>query len=152
MDAASAMIPLTPELGGKDPLIALPGTDLPFFVPTFLRAAFGAGGQNCIGIERFLVARSILPRFIELVEPRVRALQLGSFLDDTPFSGSREKASAHVDVGALITGARIPRLEQLVADAVSKGARCLVGGKRFVHPKHPSGHYFAPTLLVDVTP
>lgn len=37
-------------------------------------------------------------------------------------------------------------------EAVSQGARLLVGGKRYIHPKYPNGHYFTPTLLVDVLP
>jgi acyl-CoA reductase-like NAD-dependent aldehyde dehydrogenase len=43
-------------------------------------------------------------------------------------------------------------LEELVSDAVKHGARLLVGGKRLIHKDFPSGHYFSPTLLVDVTP
>jgi acyl-CoA reductase-like NAD-dependent aldehyde dehydrogenase len=51
----------------------------------------------------------------------------------------------------MISSASFERLEGLVRDAVSKGAKLLVGGKRFEHPIHPRGSYFAPTLLVDVT-
>lgn len=106
---------------------------------------------SSVGAERFIVASSILPRLISLLEPRVRALRCGSFLDDTSFVADA-KSPTTVDVGAMISDNRFDRLEELVQDAVNKGARCLVGGKRFQHPLHPQGHYFAPTLLVDVTP
>ena len=51
----------------------------------------------------------------------------------------------------MITDARFEHLESLIADAVSRGARLLVGGKRLRHPKWTGGHYFEPTLLTDVT-
>ena len=53
--AAPQLTPTTLELGGKDPALILPGTDLSFFASMFMRACFQAMGQNCIGIERFLV-------------------------------------------------------------------------------------------------
>lgn len=63
-----------------------------------------------------------------------------------------EGLRAGIDVGAMINGARLPTLEKLVADAVKQGARLLVGGQSFEHPRHPSAHFFSPTLLCDVTP
>ena len=133
-DAAKSLTPCCLELGGKDASIG-------FFVQTWLRAAFGAAGQNCIGAERFIVSRKILDKFIAAVEPSVRSLRLGSFLDD-----------GNVDVGAMISDNRFAALERLVAEAVKAGARVLAGGQRFKHPRHPYGHYFEPTLIVDVTP
>jgi acyl-CoA reductase-like NAD-dependent aldehyde dehydrogenase len=58
---------------------------------------------------------------------------------------------AQVDVGALISDASFDRLENLVKAAVKDGARLLVGGERLNHPVWHAGHYFQPTLLVDVT-
>lgn len=52
----------------------------------------------------------------------------------------------------MISSSSFPKLESLISDAVSQGAKCLVGGSRYDHPLYPSGHYFSPTLLVDVTP
>jgi acyl-CoA reductase-like NAD-dependent aldehyde dehydrogenase len=68
-------------------------------------------------------------------------LQQGSAIDD----------GEGVDVGAMISGQRFSHLESLISDAVSKGARLVHGGRRYQHPKYPQGHYFLPTLLVDVT-
>lgn len=148
-DAAKAMTPCCLELGGKDPMIILQDTSLEYFVQTWLRAAFGSAGQNCIGAERFIVARAIYDRFIALVEPKVHALRQGSFLDDV--HPDKSKATG-IDIGAMISDNRFDALESLVADAESQGARILAGGRRFTHPAHPAGHYFAPTLIVDVTP
>lgn len=138
--AASAAVRLTPvlaELGGKDPFIVLDSAaaDLPRIVEIILRGTFQAAGQNCVGIERLIAARLYQP-LIALLEPRVKALRLGP----------------DADVGALISDASFDRLEALVAEAVAQGARLLVGGRRYHHPLYPRGHYFQPTLLVDVTP
>ena len=50
-----------------------------------------------------------------------------------------------------MSAASFDRLEELIAEAVSQGARLLAGGTRLAHPRWPRGHYFAPTLLADVT-
>jgi acyl-CoA reductase-like NAD-dependent aldehyde dehydrogenase len=55
------------------------------------------------------------------------------------------------DVGAMSNAPRLIQLENLVNEAVKQGAKLLVGGKNFVHPDKPEGHYFEPTLLADVT-
>lgn len=142
------MTPCCLELGGKDPMIVLEDASLDFFVQTWLRAAFGSAGQNCIGAERFIVARSIVDRLTELVLPRVNSLRQGSFLDDVV---KQDKRSG-IDIGAMISDNRFDTLEELIAEAKGKGARVLAGGSRYKHPRHPTGHYFAPTFIIDVTP
>lgn len=140
--AVSAAKPLTPvlaELGGKDASIVLDSVskgDLPRVVETLLRGTFQASGQNCIGIERIIAGPKVYDRLVQILEPRVKALRMG-----------QDK-----DVGAMISDANFGRLEGLVEDARLKGARVMAGGRRYVHPDHPKGHYFAPTLIVDVTP
>lgn len=139
--AASASKSLTPvlaELGGKDPFIVLDSAagDLPRIAETILRGTFQAAGQNCIGIERVIASGAVYDRLVDMLAPRVKALRLGP----------------DADVGAMISDASFDRLERLVADAVSQGARLLAGGRRFAHSDHPKGHYFEPTLLADVTP
>ncbi|WVQ84432.1 hypothetical protein IAT38_006584 [Cryptococcus sp. DSM 104549] len=131
--AAEIMVPTCIELGGKDPAFILPGTDLDFFASTWMRGAFQSAGQNCIGIELFLVHRSQYDHFLSIMTPRVRALQPGH------------------DVGSLISHSPIPRLLSLLSSATSSGARILAGGNTFSHPVHPQGAYFEPTLVVDVT-
>ena len=143
--AASAEKTLTPvcmELGGKDAAIILDDvSNLPQVASILLRGTFQSAGQNCIGIERIICQSTIYPRLVSLLESRIKLLRLGSALDtkDT------------VDVVAMISVARFSQLEHLISDAVKHGARLLAGGRRFVHPEYPKGHYFSPTLLVDVT-
>ena len=141
--AAHSLTPLCLELGGKDPAILLDDIrNLERVVSILMRGTFQSAGQNCIGIERIICLPETYPQLVTIFESRIRALRVGSALDDPNA----------VDVGAMISDVRFEHLETLVADAVSQGARCLVGGKRFLHRRYPKGHYFQPTLLVDVTP
>ncbi|KAI9809322.1 MAG: hypothetical protein M1825_002613 [Sarcosagium campestre] len=141
--AAESLTPVCVELGGKDAAVLLDDVNkLDKVASVLLRGCFQSGGQNCIGIERIIACKGIYTKLVNILQPRVQALRLGSALDE----------DEGVDVGAMISSASFDRLEVLIRDAVRSGARCLVGGSRFNHPQYPKGHYFAPTLLVDVTP
>lgn len=154
--ATKELTPLTLELGGKDPAILLKDADLKYFASTFMRSCFQGAGQNCIGIERFIADEAIAEKLVTIVEPRIKALKLGSFMDDAPFgtssSSTKGGKAERVDMGAMITDARFSHLESLISDAVSQGARLVVGGKRHNHPTYKHGHYFTPTLLTNIKP
>ena len=60
--ASKSLTPVVLELGGKDPFVLLPGTDVDAIADVAARAGWGAGGQNCIGAERFFVHVSARPR------------------------------------------------------------------------------------------
>ncbi|KAK5132222.1 hypothetical protein LTR08_009282 [Meristemomyces frigidus] len=146
--AAKALTPLCIELGGKDAAIVLDdpsGTlvgegEMKRVASIIMRGVFQSAGQNCIGLERVIAMPKAYPRLIEILEPRINALRLGSDLDEPD-----------IDVGALVSSASFARLELLIAQAVAQGARLLVGGQRHAHATFAQGHYFQPTLLVDVT-
>ena len=141
--AAKSLTPVCIELGGKDPAIILDDVkNLHHLASILMRGTFQSAGQNCIGIERIICLPKIYSGLISILGKRIKELRTGSSLDSPD----------NVDVGAMISDARFKQLEDLIADAVSQGARCLVGGKRYTHPEYPKGHYFQPTLLVDVTP
>ncbi len=141
--AAKALTPVCVELGGKDAAIILDDVkNVPKVASILMRGVFQSAGQNCIGVERVIACPAVYAKLIDIVEPRIRALRLGSALDD----------SEGVDVGAMISETSFTRLEEIIGEAIQQGARLLVGGKRYTHPKYPKGHYFSPTLLVDVTP
>ena len=143
LSAARSLTPLCLELGGKDPAILLDDIKkIDQVTSIIMRGVFQSAGQNCIGIERIICLHNIYPQVVKILEARIKALRVGSALDNPN----------DVDVGAMISDSRFEQLEKLVTDAVSQGASCLVGGKRFVHGKYPNGHYFQPTLLVNVTP
>ncbi|WQF83222.1 Putative aldehyde dehydrogenase domain, aldehyde/histidinol dehydrogenase [Colletotrichum destructivum] len=136
--AAKSLTPLIAELGGKDPSIILDSAakDLKRIVEILMRGTFQASGQNCIGIERIIATPKLYGQLISTLAPKVQALRLGPT----------------ADVGAMISDAAFDRLEALIDKAVKQGARLLAGGNRHIHQEYPKGHYFTPTLLIDVTP
>ncbi|KAF2745811.1 ALDH-like protein [Sporormia fimetaria CBS 119925] len=145
--AAKSLTPVCVELGGKDPAVILDDlsdNDMKRVASILMRGTFQSAGQNCCGLERAIVLPGLYDRLIAHVEPLISALKPGAIL--------HAPAGTTVDVGACISSANFSRLESLIQDAVSKGARLLVGGHRYQHPDFPSGHYFSPTLIVDVTP
>ncbi|KUL91991.1 hypothetical protein ZTR_01361 [Talaromyces verruculosus] len=148
--AAKSLIPVTVELGGKDPFVVLDDSitvrGLESIASILMRGVFQSAGQNCIGVERVIALPGTYDKLIEIVTPRIKALTLGSLLLDA------RNDSFTPDVGAMISPAGFARLETLIAEAVEQGARLIHGGKQYQHPKHSRGHYFTPTLLVDVTP
>ena len=147
--AAKSLTPVVVELGGNAPALILdepngqpmPAPELQRIASILLRGVFQSAGQNCIGIERIIAMPAAYAQLLPQLSTRIAALRPGSALTD---SG--------VDVGALVSPASFAKLESLINAAVALGATLVTGGKRFAHPKHPAGHYFAPTLLADVTP
>lgn len=139
--ASKSLTPVVAELGGKDPAIILDDVrDFEKTASILMRGVFVSTGQSCIGIERIIALPRSYQSLVRILEPRIRGLRVGSTLDDPE----------EVDVGAMISDAGFDRLEWLIADAVAHGAKCLAGGQRYIHPQYPQGHYFSPTLLIDV--
>ena len=145
--AAKALTPVCVELGGKDPAVLLDDlsdSDFKRVASILMRGTFQSAGQNCIGIERVIALPAVHDRLVAYLTPKIRALKPGSILT--------RSLAAPIGVGASISPANLTALEALIEDAVNNGARLLAGGKRYTHPSHPSGHYFTPTFLADVTP
>jgi acyl-CoA reductase-like NAD-dependent aldehyde dehydrogenase len=147
--AAKSLTPVVVELGGKDAAIILDApngkpmakSELQRIESIIMRGVFQSAGQNCIGIERVVAMPLAYSYLLDVLPPRIRSLRLGNAL-----------ASSEVDVGAQVSPANFGKLESLIAEAVAQGATLLAGGKRYIHPEYPSGHYFTPTLLANVTP
>ena len=123
-EAAETLTPFSLELGGKDPMIVLRDADLE-------RAANGAvfwsmanGGQICQAIERVYVEEPIYDEFVSKVVEKTRALR----------QGVPGEAGA-VEVGAVTFEPQIDIIEDHMKDAVEKGAKVLVGGKRGAGPR-----------------
>lgn len=142
------LTPVCVELGGKDPAIVLDdlsNSDFKRVSSILMRGVFQSAGQNCIGIERVIAQPNVYHRLIDHLTPLIKALRPGSILNSSP-------GDSPIDIGACVSDVNFPKLESLIDDAVSHGARLICGGKRYVHPQYPKGHYFTPTLIVDVTP
>ena len=135
-ESAKTITPVILELGGKDAMIVCDDADLEQAAHAAMAGSFIAAGQNCLAAERTLVMEGIYDRFVARVAELAGTLRQGTPQDE------------HVDVGALVTEQQLAIVERLVDDAIEKGARAVVGGKRAKR----AGHFFEPTVLVDVTP
>ena len=124
------------ELGGKDPFVIADDAPLEVAVEALAYAALINTGQVCTSTERVYVPRSMMPQFAEALAERVSKLRLGPGIEPT------------TDVGPMIGDAYRSKVEEHVADAVAKGAKVLVGGRR--PPDKERGFFYEPTVLVDV--
>ncbi|MDO0929888.1 NADP-dependent succinic semialdehyde dehydrogenase [Streptomyces sp. TG1A-8] len=124
------------ELGGSDPFIVMPSTDLERAADAAVRARTLNNGQSCINGKRFYVHQDIAEAFLGLFASKMEALVVGDPMDE------------RTDVGPLATESGREDVEAYVDDAVGKGATVLVGGKR---PERP-GWFYPPTVLTGVTP
>ncbi|MCA9619562.1 MAG: aldehyde dehydrogenase family protein [Myxococcales bacterium] len=135
--SAETLTPVILELGGKDAFIVCDDAHVEQAVHAALAGVYIAAGQNCLAAERFFVMDRVYDAFEKRVVEAVAALRQGPPLRDEV-----------VDVGALVSPAQLEVVEGLVKDAVEKGARVLVGGKR----GDRDGQFFQPTVLAGVTP
>jgi len=134
-EASKTLTPVILELGGKDALIVCDDADLEAAAHAALSGTFINAGQMCLAAERVYVFESVHDAFVDKVVGLAKQLRQGA-----PLMG------VVVDVGAMTMPAQVDLVEKLVDDAVAKGARIRVGGKR-----GPGvGQFFQPTVLVGV--
>jgi acyl-CoA reductase-like NAD-dependent aldehyde dehydrogenase len=133
--AAKTLTPVGLELGGKDPMIVLEDADLDRAANAAVHYSMQNGGQTCISVERVYVEDPVYDQFVGKVEEKMRKLRNGV-----------PGGPGETDVGAITSPPQVDLIDEHVKDAVSKGARVLVGGKR----GNGSGDFYEPTLLVDV--
>jgi acyl-CoA reductase-like NAD-dependent aldehyde dehydrogenase len=133
--AAERLIPCYLELGGKDPMIVCADANLDRAANAAAYYSMNNGGQVCISVERVYVEESVYDEFVSKVTANVSRLRQG-----------RPGAAGSVDVGAVTFPPQIEIVDDHVRDAVAKGARVVVGGRR----REDEGRFFEPTVLVDV--
>lgn len=124
------------ELGGNAPVIVFDDADLDRAVEGAMISKYRNSGQTCVCANRILVQAGVYDAFAEKFSAAAKKLKVGDGLEDG------------VEQGPLIDDAAVLKVEQHIADATSKGARVIAGGKR--HAKGLS--FFEPTVLRDVTP
>ncbi len=123
------------ELGGNAPFIVFDDADLDAAVEGAIQSKYRNTGQTCVCANRFLVQDSVYDEFAKKLTAAVSDMQVGNGMDDG------------VTQGPLINEAAVKKVEEHISDAVSKGARILVGGARH----ELGGNFFQPTLMVDVS-
>lgn len=133
--AAARLIGYSLELGGKNPMIVLPGADLKKAASLALGAAIGNSGQLCVAIERLYVPNSIKTEFLAEIGSQANSLTVG------------KSDKFDMDLGTLASSAQLSRVIGLLNDAVSKGAKLVAGGE--AQPE--LGPYFVtPAVITDI--
>ena len=126
---------LSLELGGNAPFIVFDDADLDAAVEGALASKYRNSGQTCVCANRLLVQDGVYDAFAEKLAAAVAKLKVGNGLE------------AGTSQGPLIDMNAVEKVEEHIADALGKGARVIVGGKR-----HALGRsFFEPTILADVT-
>jgi succinate-semialdehyde dehydrogenase/glutarate-semialdehyde dehydrogenase len=133
--SADTIKKLSLELGGNAPLIVFDDADLDAAVEGTIISKFRNTGQTCVCANRVYVQDGVYDEYAEKLVVAVKQLKVGNGLEPGVLQGP------------LIDEAAVEKAEDHISDAVSKGARVLLGGKR-----HSLGHtFFEPTVLADVT-
>ncbi|MBV8472035.1 MAG: aldehyde dehydrogenase [Hyphomicrobiales bacterium] len=130
--AAEHLKPVLLELGGKAPLVVLDDADIDAAVDATVFGAFANSGQICMSTERLVVDQKVADAYVEKLAKRAASLPAGD-------------PRGHVVLGSLVNLAAAERMDELVADAVAKGAKIVAGGKR-------NGAIVEATIIDHVTP
>jgi succinate-semialdehyde dehydrogenase/glutarate-semialdehyde dehydrogenase len=124
------------ELGGNAPFIVFDDADLDAAVQGAMASKYRNTGQTCVCANRILVQDGVYDAFAQKLKEAVEALKVGNGMEPG------------VTQGPLINADAVAKVEEHIADATSKGAKVITGGKR--HGR--GGNFFEPTLLVNVPP
>jgi succinate-semialdehyde dehydrogenase/glutarate-semialdehyde dehydrogenase len=127
---------LSLELGGNAPFIVFDDADLDAAVQGALASKYRNTGQTCVCANRFLIQAGVYEEFAARLKSAVVQLRVGDGLKGV------------TDQGPLIDAKAVTKVEEHIADAVAKGAKVVLGGKRHAL----GGSFFEPTILTDVTP
>lgn len=134
--AATKLLPVVLELGGKDPMLVLEDANIEVASSGAVWGAFVNAGQTCLSVERCYVHRNIFHRFIEACVQKTKQLHVGNGLHPG------------TDIGPMIHERQLRIVEQQIEQAQALGARVLTGGKRL---PELGPNFYAPTVLSDVT-
>ncbi len=132
--SAENLLRVSMELGGNAPFIVFDDADLDAAVDGAMIAKMRNIGEACTAANRMYVAEGVAQEFAERLAERMSKLRVGR--------GTEEG----VDVGPLINEEQLEKVEELVEDAVKRGARPVIGGGRI----DGRGYFFQPTVLTDV--
>ena len=122
------------ELGGNAPFIVFDDADLDAAADGAMASKYRNAGQTCVCANRLLVQDAVYDAFAAKLVLRVKKLKVGNGMEPG------------TTIGPLIDGNAVEKVEVHIADALAKGARVVVGGKRHAL----GGLFFEPTVLADV--
>jgi len=134
--AAEQIMKTSMELGGNAPFIVFDDADLDKAVEGAMISKYRNNGQTCVCANRIYVQDAVYDAFAEKLAVAVAAMKVGDGFE------------AGVTAGPLINKSAVDKVEMHIKDAVSKGAKVVMGGKRHAL----GGTFFEPTILTGVTP
>lgn len=120
------------ELGGNDPIIVMEDADLDEASALAVSGSYKNSGQRCTAVKRILVHEAVAERFVDLLVEKTRAIRYG------------DPADPATDMGTVIDEAAAKFFEAQVNDAISRGAKLLLGNLR-------EGALYSPTVVDHVT-
>jgi len=123
------------ELGGHAPFIVFEDADIDAAVAGAIASKYRNSGQTCVCANRLYVHKKVHDVFVEKFAKAVQAIKVGNGME------------AGISQGPLIDQAALEKVERHIADALSKGAKLVTGGK----PSALGGTYYEPTILDNVT-
>jgi succinate-semialdehyde dehydrogenase/glutarate-semialdehyde dehydrogenase len=132
--SAPQLLRVSMELGGNAPFLIFDDADLDAAVEGAMIAKMRNIGEACTAANRFHVAEQVMDRFVDRLADRMSSLKVGRGTDEG------------VQVGPLIDDHQRRKVEELVGDALERGASCVVGGAR----SDGQGYFYSPTVLSDV--
>jgi succinate-semialdehyde dehydrogenase / glutarate-semialdehyde dehydrogenase len=132
--AADNVLKCSMELGGNAPFLVFDDADLELALDGAMIAKMRNGGQACTAANRIYVQRGVHDEFARRLAERMGAMRVGPGTD------------ADTEVGPLVDEASVRKVDSLVRDAVSQGARLLAGGKAI----DGAGYYYPPTVVTNV--
>jgi succinate-semialdehyde dehydrogenase / glutarate-semialdehyde dehydrogenase len=135
--AGAQMKRVTLELGGSDPMIVCEDADIDKALTGASVGRFYNCGQACLAVKRLYVVENLYDQFVEKLVGKVQKLTVGNGMDKS------------TRLGPMHTKAQREEVESQVADAVKRGARVLIGGKRPEGAEFEKGFFYLPTILVD---
>ncbi len=136
VQSAGTLKKLSLELGGNAPFIVFDDADLDLAVQGAIASKYRNTGQTCVCANRLLVQEGVYDAFVAKLVEAVRKLRVGNGLQ-----GATEQ-------GPLIDDNAVAKVEEHVADALAKGGRIVLGGKRHAL----GGTFFEPTIITGVKP
>jgi succinate-semialdehyde dehydrogenase/glutarate-semialdehyde dehydrogenase len=123
------------ELGGHAPFIVFEDADIDAAVTGAIASKYRNSGQTCVCANRIYVHKKVHDAFVEKFSKAVQTIKVGNGMD------------AGISQGPLIDRAALEKVERHIADALSKGAKLVTGGK----PSPLGGTFYEPTILANVT-
>ncbi len=123
------------ELGGSNPAVVFDDVDVDAIIGTLYTGRFMNCGQVCDATKRLIVHTSIYGALVKKLEDRLANVKIG------------DPENAVTQLGSLVAKRQLELLEAQVGDAVARGAKVVVGGRR---PVGLRGAYYLPTILTNV--